>query len=73
MEDNQNAVQEIVAALIEQAKMSPQEIAEAMENRVSSRTIYRWWKGESTPQQTSDIEKLNEVAKEKLPRAAGGT
>lgn len=41
--------------------MTPQEISEAMEHRVSYRTIYRWGKKESGPQQKSDLEVLRSV------------
>jgi IS30 family transposase len=50
--------------------MTPQEISEAMEHRVSYRTIYRWAKKESGPQQKSDLEALREVAG-KRPKVAG--
>ena len=50
--------QELVLLLLNEGKMTPQEISEAMDNRVSSRTIYRWSKNESGPQQQSDYEAL---------------
>lgn len=46
--------------------LSHQAIAEAMGNRVSSRTIYRWAKGESGPQQTSDLAVLREMVERAL-------
>lgn len=51
-------VEALVSWLIDEANMSPQEIAEALDNRVSSRTIYRWGKGESQPGNKSDHEEL---------------
>lgn len=38
--------------------MTPKAIAEALGNRVSPRTIYRWAKGQSQPQQKADIDAL---------------
>jgi transposase len=53
----------LVNDLINTAGLTPQKIAEEMGNRVSSRTIYRWAKGEHTPQQRTDIDELEKVAK----------
>lgn len=50
--------QNLVKKLLEADGMSPQKISEAMGERVSSRTIYRWAKGESAPQQKSDYDAL---------------
>lgn len=44
-----------------QANMNPQTLADALDGRVSSRTIYRWSKGESVPQQKADIQALERV------------
>lgn len=52
------SVQELVSWLTETAKMTPQEIAEAMNNRVSSRTIYRWGNNESQPGNKTDYDEL---------------
>lgn len=52
----------LIQGLIAQIDMTPQEISEALDGRVSSRTIYRWKQGESFPQQKSDIEALQELA-----------
>lgn len=52
----------LVNDLINIAGLSPQQIAEEMDNRVSSRTIYRWAKGEHTPQQSADLTALEKVA-----------
>lgn len=37
------------------ANLKPQTLADALDGRVSGRTIYRWSKGESVPQQKADI------------------
>lgn len=58
--------QDLVKQLVD-AGMGPQEIAEALDNRVSSRTIYRWWKGESEPQQSSDLDALSALTKRSSP------
>lgn len=52
----------LIQDLIAKIDMTPQEISEALDGRVSSRTIYRWKQGESFPQQKSDIEALQELA-----------
>ncbi len=56
-ESSQNA-QQLVLALLQTSGMSPQEIAEALDHRVSWRTIYRWAKGEHCPQQDSNLRAL---------------
>lgn len=38
-------------------------IAEALGGRISSRTVYRWAKGESAPQRRSDLVALEHLAK----------
>jgi transcriptional regulator with XRE-family HTH domain len=38
-------------------------IAEALGGRISSRTVYRWAKGESAPQRRSDLIALEHLAK----------
>lgn len=50
-------VRQMVQELIEK-DMSPQFISDAMDKRVSSRTIYRWAKGESFPQNDKDLQVL---------------
>jgi hypothetical protein len=52
----------LVNDLINIAGLSPQQIADEMDNRVSSRTIYRWAKGEHMPQQSADLTALEKVA-----------
>jgi len=56
-----SSVRELVLLLIEKASMTPQEISEAMEKRVSGRTIYRWARGESAPQNDMDLKVLEEL------------
>jgi hypothetical protein len=55
----------MVEKLMADADMSASAISEAMGQRVSRRTIYRWAKGESEPQQTSDLVELNKLYAEK--------
>ena len=50
-------IQGMVTSLISSG-LTPQQISEEMEKRVSSRTIYRWAKGDSIPQNESDVEVL---------------
>lgn len=57
----EKSAQELVAELLERG-LTPQEIAEKIENRVSARTIYRWGKGQSEPGNTSDLEALRTLA-----------
>lgn len=59
------SAQDLVKALLDDAKMTPQEVSEALEGRVSSRTIYRWAKGESVPQNATDHEALQSLYGEK--------
>jgi transposase len=54
----------LVQALIERG-MTANEIAEKLDHRVSSRTVYRWAKGKSSPQQMSDLELLRAISAEK--------
>lgn len=59
--DNDSALGERVQHLVKQlreAGMSASDIAEALGFRVSRRTVYRWGRGECTPQQSSDLEAL---------------
>lgn len=41
-------------------------ISEALDKRVSKRTIYRWLKGESQPQQARDLQELQKLYEEKV-------
>jgi hypothetical protein len=47
---------------LQSAGHTPNDIAEKLNNRVSSRTIYRWAKGEHAPQQRSDLVALERLA-----------
>lgn len=47
------------------AGMSAQDISDALDNRISKRTVYRWAKGESEPQQPSDVVALRELCTKK--------
>jgi len=55
------SVKEMVIYLLDSVSMTPTGISEAMEQRVSARTIYRWAKGESAPQNGSDLEALERL------------
>jgi transposase len=57
MEDLSITVRDIVIRLQERG-LSPAEISQKMDSRVSARTIYRWAKGEHAPQQRSDLTAL---------------
>lgn len=59
-EDSQEA-RRLVRQLMDRG-LSATDIAEKLDQRVSSRTVYRWAKGESTPQQSSDLERLRVIA-----------
>lgn len=59
-EDVKALARRLVNTLLERG-MTPQDIAEAMNHRVSGRTIYRWAKGESGPQQTSGVVLLQKI------------
>lgn len=68
-EETANA-KDLVLQLIEQAKLTPQEISEALEDRVSARTIYRWYKGESVPGNSSDLKALQDLVRLKVGASA---
>lgn len=57
----EKSAQELVAELLSRG-LTPQEIAEKIEHRVSPRTIYRWGKGQSEPGNTSDLDALRSLA-----------
>jgi hypothetical protein len=59
---------EMVIRLIEEGKLSPMEISELLGSRVSSRTIYRWAKGESFPQNMSDFTALEDLVRNRLDK-----
>ena len=57
----------MVQALMEgENPMTAEEIAEALDNRVSRRTIYRWAKGETDPQQQSTLKVLTGLYHERM-------
>jgi hypothetical protein len=60
-DDETTSVRELVLKLIDVAGLTPQEISEAMEKRVASRTIYRWARGESAPQNDRDLQVLKDL------------
>lgn len=64
-EADRGRVQDIVKRLLDQARMTPTEISEALQNRVSSRTIYRWAKGESFPGNSYDLTALEALCDER--------
>ena len=53
--------QQLVTSLLEYG-LTPAVIASLLGSRVSARTIYRWSKGESKPQQQSDFVALENLA-----------
>ena len=60
-EDLMARARELVLQL-QAAGMNPTDISEKLNGRVSSRTIYRWAKGEHAPQQRSDLIALEQLA-----------
>ncbi len=63
----EKTVQEMVVYLLDDIGMKAQEISDAMDSRVSTRTIYRWAKGESLPQNNSDLDVLKRLYVERTP------
>jgi ribosomal protein S28E/S33 len=61
----EKTVQEMVIHLLDKAGMRAQAISDAMDGRVSTRTIYRWAKGESLPQNTTDLAALQQLYRER--------
>lgn len=59
------SVRDMVIGLIEEAKMSPTEISDALDGRVSSRTVYRWARGESIPQNHQALQALQTLHSER--------
>lgn len=58
MSETADSVKDMVTWLVESAGLTPKDIAEALDNRVSGRTIYRWGNGESQPGNSSDFDEL---------------
>jgi hypothetical protein len=54
-------IKSIITGLMSSGLSAP-DIADGLDHRVSVRTIYRWAKGESEPQQTSDVDALKKLA-----------
>jgi DNA-binding transcriptional regulator YiaG len=52
------SAQQMINFLISEVRMSPMEISEALGGHVSRRTIYRWARGESVPQNDSNLRLL---------------
>ena len=61
-----NSCQQLVTSLLQSGK-TPAEISKLLDNRVSARTIYRWSKGESKPQQQGDLVALEKLVSSLLP------
>lgn len=59
------SAQSMVEGLIA-AGLNAEAISEALDKRVSRRTIYRWLKGESQPQQARDLQELQKLYEEKV-------
>lgn len=53
--------------------MSPKDISEAMDGRVSPRTIYRWVKNDSSPQNERDLRVLARIHAERTGTASAST
>lgn len=62
----------MILRLMEDAKMSASEISEALGERVSKRTVYRWAKGESEPQQARDLIELTRLYADRCSSASSG-
>ena len=59
------SAQDMIQCLIREKSMTAMEISEALGLRVSRRTIYRWLKAESEPQQGSDLVALRKLYEER--------
>lgn len=62
MVDEVSKTKELVVALLAKG-MTHASIAEALGGRVTSRTIYRWAKGETSPQRRSDLIALEQLSR----------
>lgn len=65
-QDRTSRTQETVQRLMDEADMTPTSISEALDGRVSARTVYRWAKGQSSPSNAMTEEKLAELAAQRL-------
>lgn len=61
MVDEIAKTKDLVASLLAKG-MTHASIAEALGGRVTSRTIYRWAKGETSPQRRSDLIALEQLS-----------
>lgn len=61
MTEPAQSAKEMIVHLMDSGRMTAAEISEALGKRVSRRTIYRWAKGESAPQQVSDLQELERI------------
>ncbi len=59
------SAQGMVSRLMDTEGMTADQISYALHERVSRRTVYRWKKGESYPQQPSDLLALRKLYQEK--------
>lgn len=57
---------DLVQRLID-AGQTPTSIAELLDHRVSARTVYRWSRGETVPQNTRTLEALQSIASKHAP------
>ena len=64
-EKTSETVKGMVVRLMDECGMSADEISTALQKRVSRRTVYRWRKGESEPQQPSDLVELNKLYRQR--------
>ena len=69
MSDGTLSAKEMITQLMGPVGMTAAEISDALGKRVSRRTVYRWAKGESAPQQSSDLAELERLVEQRaLPR-----
>ena len=68
--DDTARAQELVRKLLA-AGHSHTSISEALGGRVSSRTVYRWAKGENAPQRRVDLVALEQLVQARLPAGDG--
>ena len=64
------STKELVTRLMSRTGMRPIEVVEALDNRVSVRTVYRWLNGESEPGNKHDHEALRALVAERCGGAA---
>jgi len=59
-QEGKMSAQEIIQSLQAKGFSLPQ-IVKLLENRVTSRTLYRWLKGDAKPQRQSDVDALKNL------------